>query len=291
MEEKRSVDGVGAMALTGFAILLAFNQIVIKLTGGGFGPVFQAGLRSVLAVVTLMLWMRWQRLPLWAGASMQLWGVGLAALFAVEFIGLYMAIDMAPVSRVSVIFYSMPIWLALAGHFFLPGEQLSPRRGLGLLLAISGVALALLDRSGMQVSLAGDMLALLAAFSWMGIALMMRLTPLRALSSEQALLMQLGYSAPMLLIAAPFLGDLVRDLQVGHVMGLLFQSVCIASLGFLLWFKLIQIYKASHVGAFSFLSPVLAVVLSGWLLNEPIAPQLWGALGLVAVGVFLVNRK
>ena len=41
----------------------------------------------------------------------------------------------------------------------------------------------------------------------------------------------------------------------------------------------------------SFLSPVLAVLLGWFLLSEEIGPQVWAALGLVAAGVFLINRR
>ena len=50
MERKTQMDAFGAVALTGFAFLLAFNQVVIKVTNGGFQPVFSAGVRSGLAL-------------------------------------------------------------------------------------------------------------------------------------------------------------------------------------------------------------------------------------------------
>ena len=48
---------------SGFALLLAFNQVVIKVTNGGFQPVFFAGLRSAGAVVCIWLWLRWRGIP------------------------------------------------------------------------------------------------------------------------------------------------------------------------------------------------------------------------------------
>lgn len=58
MNAKKPMDGFGAAALIGFAAILAFNQVVIKVTGGGFGPMFQAGLRSLGAALFLLVWMR-----------------------------------------------------------------------------------------------------------------------------------------------------------------------------------------------------------------------------------------
>jgi hypothetical protein len=58
--EKRQIDMGGAVMLTGFSVLLAFNQVVIKVTNGGFQPIFSACVRSILALFVLALWMRWK---------------------------------------------------------------------------------------------------------------------------------------------------------------------------------------------------------------------------------------
>ena len=67
--------------------------------------------------------------------------------------------------------------------------------------------------------------------------------------------------------------------------------VFIASFGCLFWFWLMKIYPASGVASFSFLSPVFAVVLGWALLGEAIGLRIWLALGLVAVGLVLINRR
>ena len=72
---------------------------------------------------------------------------------------------------------------------------------------------------------------------------------------------------------------------------LAYQIVFIASFGFLFWFFLMKIYPASGVASFSFLSPVFAVVLGWVILGEEISASIWLALGLVAVGLVLINRK
>ena len=90
---------------------------------------------------------------------------------------------------------------------------------------------------------------------------------------------------------APFFGPLLRDPQPIHWAGLAFQSVCVASLGYLSWFFLLRTYKASTVASFSFLSPVLAVVFGWALLGEHVGPPVLVALIMVAVGITLINRK
>lgn len=291
MEEKRAIDLYGAAALVGFAALLAFNQVVIKVTSDGFSPVFQAALRSVIASLFLFCWLgvTGKRVSLPRAALP--WGIVSGLLFAFEFLCLFIALDLTTVARASIIFYTMPVWLAIAANFLLPGEKLRAVHVLGMAFAIGGVVLALSDRSNGEASLAGDILALVGTFGWAGIALVVRATPLQNVAPEGQLLFQTVVSAPILLIAAPFFGPLIRDLGPVHWAGLLFGAIAVVGIAYLFWFGLLKIYRASSVASFSFLSPVLAVFFGWALLGEHIGPAVLVALALVALGITLINRK
>lgn len=291
MEKKSHMDAIGAAALIAFALHLAFNQVVIKVTNGGFGPVFSAGIRSSGAVVVLLIWMYLRGISFKVPRAAIPAGLLVGVIFGVEFMMLFSALDFTTVSRASVIFYSMPVWLAIASHFLIPSDRMSGGRIIGLGLAMAGVALALLDRSDTTASLAGDILALGSALSWAAIALCVKITPLAQVPPAQQLLFQVTISAPILLIAGVSSGDILRDPQLIHVAGLLFQIVAVASLGFLAWFWLLTIYPASSVASFSFLSPVFAVILGWLLLREEVGAQVWVALALVSAGIYLINRR
>ncbi|MEO0765147.1 MAG: DMT family transporter [Pseudomonadota bacterium] len=291
MTRKSHIDLIGAVALTAFALNLALNQVVVKVSNGGFQPVFMAALRSIGAGAVLVLWMRARGISLRLPQPAHVGAVLAGCLFAVEFIFLFNALDLTTVSRASILFYAMPIWLALASHVLLPGERLSPLRVLGMALAMGGVVLAVSDRGGGQASVMGDVLAIGAGMCWAGIALCVRITPLSAVPAAQQLLWQLLISAPLLLVASLFFGELVRDLQPLHVAGLAYQIIAIASFGFLFWFWLLKIYPASGVASFSFLSPVFSVLLGWLILGEQIGLSIWAALALVALGLVLINRR
>ena len=134
MSKKDKLDFAGVIMLVGFALLLAFNQVVIKITNGGFQPVFSAGIRSVLALFVLLGWMRLTGKPIVLSRHVLRSGIGIGLLFALEFVLLFIALDLTTVSRVGIIFYTMPVWLALAGHFYLPGGRLQGASVLGLVL-------------------------------------------------------------------------------------------------------------------------------------------------------------
>ena len=285
------MDTFGATALILFAVTLAFNQIVIKVTNGGFSPVFTVALRSIIAGIAVAVWMAWRKKPFEWSRPIALSGLIVGLIFTLEFICLYISLDLTDVSRASVIFYSMPVWLALAAHFLLPGERLSATRLLGLALGLFGVGVALMDRTSEAANLWGDLLALLAAMGWAAIALIVRATPLAKANPETQLMWQLLVSAIVLSLIAPLFGALLREPEAIHIAGLLFQSIGVVAIGYLIWFWLLTIYPASSVASFSFLSPVFSVLFGWWLLDEQVGPSIWVALGLVTVGVILINRK
>ncbi|PYM54762.1 MAG: EamA family transporter, partial [Candidatus Rokuibacteriota bacterium] len=69
-----------------------------------------------------------------------------------------------------------------------------------------------------------------------------------------------------------------------------YQTVIVAFASYLAWFWLLTRYPASHMAAFTFWTPIFALVFAWLLLGEPITPALVLAMGLVAVGLYLVNR-
>ena len=290
MDKKSQIDVFGAVALTGFAFLLAFNQVVIKVTNGGIQPVFFAGLRSLGAVFCLWLWLKWRGIPLRFNRETAGWGVLTGAIFGFEFLCLFVALDLTTVGRTAVIFYSMPVWLALIAHFVVPDDRLTPVKSLGLLLAVAGVAGAMLDRDSGEANLWGDLAALGAAIGWAATAMLAKASPLRKERPEMQLFWQVLISGPLLIAASLFFGDLIRDLQPVHIAGLVFQIVIVVTAGFVFWLWLLSVYPASSVASFSFLSPVLSVVLGWLMLGEEVGSTLLMSLVLVAIGIFLINR-
>ncbi|MEZ5558016.1 MAG: DMT family transporter [Pseudomonadales bacterium] len=286
------IDALAASTLIVFNVLLGLNQALVKLVNAGFAPVFQSGLRSACAFLPVLgfAWLTGRRLSLRDGTL----GLGLlnGLLFSGEFCLLFLALDHTTVARVSLFFYTMPIWVTLGAHLLVPGERLTLTRALGLALAVIGVALALSGRSQAAGSDAwlGDALALLAAMFWAAIALLTRTTRLATCSPEMNLLYQLAVSAVVLLLVAPLFGATVREVTPVIAGIFAFQVIVIVAIGFVVWFWILSVYPVSHMASFSLLAPVFGV-LFGWLIfDDPIPPQFVAALLLVGSGILLVNR-
>ncbi|MEM7060451.1 MAG: DMT family transporter [Pseudomonadota bacterium] len=294
MADRRDrIDLMGGSLLVLFSFLMGLNQVLIKLVNAGFSPAFQAGLRSICALPLVLgfAWIMKKRLSVTDGSL----GPGILAglFFSVEFLLLFNALEFTTVSRALVLFYTMPVWIAVAAHFMFPGEGLTPRRILGLLMAVAGVALALLDEPPAITpdALIGDLMCLAGAAFWAGIALTARATKLSQSTPEMQLIYQLAVSAPVLTLTAPLFGDLIRDVTPQILAMFSFQVVVVVSFGFLTWFWVLRIYPASDMTAFSFLAPLFGVIASWAILGEEITWAIWVALALVGGGIALVSWR
>lgn len=293
MEKKDHIDAFGAVSLISFSALLGLNQVMIKIVNSGLEPVFQAGLRSLLALPLVIAFSVVFKKTLTISDGSFWPGMISGTFFAAEFILLFLALDYTTVARASIFFYTMPFWLAIGAHFLIPGDQLSIPKVMGLLLAFAGVALALSNNASPATpyALVGDLLCILGASMWAGIALLARVTKLSKSVPEMQLVYQLAVSAPLILITSLFFGPAVRDLEIHHLLIFAFQVVVVASFGFAFWFWLLAKYPASDMASFGFLAPLFGVVLGWLILGEPVGITLLAALVLVALGIVLVNRR
>jgi drug/metabolite transporter (DMT)-like permease len=287
---KDSLDGAGLAILLGVQGLLAFNQVIIKLVNEGLQPVFFAGLRSALAVFFVWAWLVYKRRPPRLKRAALGQGLLIGAVFAAEFLFLFLALDLTTVGRTSLIMYSMPVWFAMLAHFGL-NERITPAKALGLALAFAGCAVAILSRpaSG-EGNFLGDLCALGAAWGWALTAFIARRPVMRAEGPEMQLFWMVLVSAPLLIAAAPLFGPLIRELQPIHFAGLLFQSSVVVAGGFIVWLWLMSVYPSSTVASFSFLTPIFALALGAVIFDETVTWALLAAAALVAAGIVLINR-
>ncbi|WP_435259044.1 DMT family transporter [Thioclava sp. FR2] len=290
--QKDRLDGFGAVSLIGVTLLLAVNQVIVVEVNKGLQPVFFAGLRSAMSVFAVGLWMWWRGRPPVFRSQDIVPGLLVGAVFAAEFLCLFLALDLTTLGRASVIFYSMPLWLALMAHFGLPGQRITRIKAIGLVIAFMGTAIAILARSdGTGGSLIGDLLALGAALGWAGAAFLARKTSLSEVGPEMQLFWMVLVSGPILLAVSPLFGELVRAITFYHILGLLFQSTAVIAGGFIFWLWLLSVYPTAIVASFSFLTPVFSLGFGVLLYGEHVTLPILFSATLVGMGIALINRR
>ncbi len=291
---RQRVTGAAAAILVLCCALWGVNQVAIKLGGSGISPALQAGLRSLAASLLLVGWMGIRRLKLFPRDGTLPAGILIGVLFAGEFILLYSGLTRTTAAHSVVLLYSSPFAVAIGSHFLVPGDRLTRNKTIGLLAAFAGIVLAFAERLGgigSASQLLGDAMCLGAGILWGATTVAIKATRMRSAPAENTLLYQLVVSAAILLPLSPLLGERgIIELNTTVVLAFAYQTVVVAFASFLVWFWLIRHYAASVISSFAFLTPIFGVFFAWLLLGEPISISLIGAVILIAIGIYIVNR-
>ncbi len=286
------LDSLAISLLLGCCLFWGFQQVLIKATLPLVPPLVQGCVRFIGATVLLMLWCAWRRIPLWEADGSLRAGLVAGLLFALEFVCIYPGMQYTTASRLTIMLYTAPFWVALLLPIWLKHERLRPLQWVGLSLAFSGVAFALRDSLAAGGSWLGDALSLAAGAMWGLTTVVLRTTALSRVSAEKLLFYQVGVSAVVLPLVALAMGvPFSLDYSFWGWSSLALQAALGAFVTFLIWMWIISHYPATRVSAFSFLSPLSALAFGALWLGEPITADLMIALVGVGLGIYLVNRR
>ena len=291
--KNRPVDFLAASFLIIFSILLGLNQVMVKLVNEGMHPVFQVALRSTFAIFPILIYCYILKKKIIINNGSLIPGIIAGILFAIEFIFLFTALDYSTVTRVSLIFYTMPVWLTLAAHFLIENDKLNLNKMLGLIIALVGLFLAVYEpTTGYDTSqFYGDAYSFLASLCWATIAIMLKTTRLSNATPETQLLYQLVVSGIILLPLSMQLNDYVRNIDLDLILIFSFQVIVIMCMGFIGWLWIMSRYSASSTSSFAFLTPIFGV-LFGWLImDDPINEQIYLSLFFTCLGIYLINKR
>ncbi|XAH23900.1 DMT family transporter [Xylophilus sp. GW821-FHT01B05] len=289
------LDSLAVSLLLACCLFWGFQQVLVKATVAEVAPAFQAALRFALALAVLWAWCLWRGVPLWRRDGSLGPGLLAGALFAGEFVCIYVGLQFTHASRLTVFLYGAPFWLAVLLPRFVPGERLRGAQWMGLACAFAGVLLALGDGGGAAAlprQWLGDLLGLLAGLLWALTTVVIRATPVGRIAPEKQLFYQVGVSALMF----PLLSLLLRERWDWNLSAFALGSIGAQALvgafaSYLAWVWMLAHYPATKLSVFVFLTPVSALVAGALWLGEPVTAGFVTALALVAVGIALVNRK
>lgn len=289
---KNHLDGLAIGLLLCCFAFWGFQQVLVKATLGEVAPVFQAALRLVGATVLLLLWCRYRGIGLWHADGSLRPGLLAGALFALEFVFLFIGLQYTSAARLTLFLYTAPLWVALVLHFLVRAERLHTLQWAGLVCAFAGVAWVLQSPSGTAYpqQWLGDGMGLLAGLLWGLTTVVIRASSLTRIAPEKLLFYQLGVSSVLLPGISWGLHERWSlDVSAFAWGSLALQVVVGAFLSYLVWMWILGRYPATKVSVFTFLTPVFALMAGALWLGEPVSPALVGALGVVGLGIALVN--
>lgn len=297
MTQRRDhLDALAIALLVACCLFWGFQQVLVKATLPEVPPVLQAAIRFIGATAILWGWCSYRGVALFERDGTL--GAGLLAgvLFCGEFVCIYVGLQYATASRLTLFLYTSPFWVALLLPLFVSTERLRRVQWLGLGLAFAAVAFALQD--GLQTQGAngvmglGDALALASGALWASTTVVIRTTRLASISPEKLLYYQVAMSALLLPFVSIELGEVWQFNLSAFAWGsLAIQTVAGAFASYLVWMWLLRHYPATRLGSFVFLTPVFAMVFGALWLGEAVSTHTLVALVAVAAGIVLVNKK
>ena len=291
---KTHLDALAISLLLGCCLFWGLQQVLIKATIAELPPMFQASLRLWGATALLWLWCLARGVPLLTKDGSLTVGLLAGGLFAAEFACIYLGLQATTASRLTVFLYTSPFWVAVLVPLWVKSEKLRGLQWLGLLCAFAGVAFALREGlvGGGVISVRGDILALAAGMLWGLTTVVIRASRLSKISAEKLLFYQLAVSAATFPLVSLALGEAwVWRFSPFAITSLLLQTVVGAFASYLAWMWMLGRYPATKISVFVFLTPLFALLFGALWLKEAVTPGLLAALGAVALGIVLVNRK
>jgi drug/metabolite transporter (DMT)-like permease len=269
-----------------------FNQIAVKLALPDIPPMLQATIRSSCALPVLLLigWIRGAKFFERDGTLVA--GLFAGVLFGLEFVLIFRGLLLTTASRAVVFLYTAPFFVAF-GSYQVLGERLRALQWAGLALSFFGVALAIgVPQPNVDTNvLLGDLMLVGGGSVWGATTLIAKGTRLRFVAPEKALAYQVAVSIPMLAVAAWLSGETITHVPGPLAVSLMvYQAVWVVGTTFTLWFSLVQVYSASKLSAFTFITPLFGVIASYFIMHDTLTPVFGAAALLVIAGLFLVNR-
>ena len=253
-------------------------------------PALRLGwLRFVLGAVTVLLWALWTRADLVPkrGETFALLAVGV--MFCLELATMNIGLEKTTASHAAVVLASYSVWMAVFAHFQIPGDRLTRRKLLAVLISYSGIVVIFVQ--GFTIStdlLVGDLLMLASAL----VLAEDQVYSARVAGHIDIARLVLARFALGLAVFVPASVLLEHDAwswtpRLGA--SLVYQGVVIAGFGFIGNQWLLKHYLPSQIGVLALIGPVASILLAWALLGETPAPLIWLGTGLVTAGAFLIR--
>ncbi|MCM3729559.1 DMT family transporter [Neobacillus cucumis] len=258
----------------------------MKQGNGVFPPVLFAAYRFLLGAIVLFGLTFFKKIPL-PGKRELKWYI-LCGLLQTTYFNIAVQISLNYISAglTSVLTYSMPLFLSLMAHYFIPGEKLTTRKTGGILIGVLGLFLAMDIQFGETIW--APILALSSAITWALSSFIFK-TKLQGCDTVQFTTWQMAAGAVGLFLYSFSFEHGQSHWSLMAVVYLLYSGILASALAFVIWSHILSKMKASKASISLLIVPVVGTLSGALFLKENLnAIALLGVI-LVLSGVWLVN--
>ncbi len=205
------------------------------------------------------------------------------------------ALTFTQASNVGVIISTAPFFTAILTRLFTrEKEHLCLPFFLGFLAAMAGICLISFSGSGPTINPVGDLLALLAAFTWALYSVLSKKIASYGLSTVQTTRRVFFYGIMFMIPVMVFSGfrpgieALANPLNLANI---LFLGLGASALCFVTWNAAVRILGAVKTSVYIYLVPVITVTASVLILNEQLTIKSGAGMLLTLAGLWISEHK
>ena len=279
-------------------LLWGTNLVIMRIGVGQFDPMVFVGIRLLmasLAFVAVYTFSGRRIIPtdrkLWFYATI----LGIFCT-AIPMTAIVSSLTFQSSGVTALLITTAPAYISIAAHFFLPDERMTPRKVLGVLLALSGAALIVLrGESGLpdvsQGNPIGYVLVIAAMlFETAGTILIRR--HMQDFSSFDVTAVRLTVAGLTVLPVA----ILLRGIDLSQVTGsgwfsLVYAAFIGAFSAQILAFNITKRFGATAFSLTSYVIPVVAAITGVLWLDETITGWMMAGMVLIGGGILLINGR
>ena len=275
--------------IAALVLMWGISWPVYKIALNYTPPILFAGMRTLIGglLLTMTIAPRYKQIG-WR----RNWRIYLvsALLNAFLFYGLQtVGLRYVPEGLFTVLVYLQPVLIGILSWLWLK-ESLGAGKVIGLILGFVGVGVISVSGLSGHIAPIGIVLAIGTAVSWaLGTVYVKKVGPqVDALWLVAFQCIIGGVAMTLIGLASESWSSIVWNGL--YVSGLIYGSVFGIPISWALFYTLVRAGDASKVASFTFLVPLLAIVLGSIFLHESVTLSLFVGLVLIVVSIYMVNR-
>jgi drug/metabolite transporter (DMT)-like permease len=270
-------------------LIWGFNFVVMKSANGAFPPVLFAAFRFFVGAAVLFGVVYLKKIPLPSKRNLK-WYI-LCGILQTTYFNLAIQISLNYISAglVSVLTYSMPLFFCILAHFFIPGERLTLRKIIGIIIGIMGLFFAL-NITHLDGSLWILILALSSAISWAVSNLIIK-QKLQNCDKIQFTAWQMAIGAGALFLYSFCFENGQSHWSLISIAYILFSGIIASALAFVLWSYILTKIQASRASISLLMVPVVGIISSYLFLDESLKVSTLIGVLFVLLGIWIVNSS
>lgn len=282
-------------SLAALVLIWGTTWAAIRVGLQGIPPLTGVALRFAIAGAVLLALLPVFRVRL-GGTRREwlIWGSNALFTFALAYSILYWAEQWVPSGLAAVLFAIFPLLVALLAHFALPGERLTVRSGVGVLIGFAGVAVIFSEdfRSllGPQVAFAAAVMLLCPVCGAIGSVVVKKWgAGIHPLSTAAVPMLMTG--AVMGPIAWWAESDRPLVFNGPSIFALFYLALVGSAFPFTLYFWLLKRLPATRISLINYAIPVVAVTVGSVFFDEPVTVRVLLGAALVIAGTAVAVRE